>query len=335
MEDEKITDYVVARPPPTKAENTARVAAYLADLSLDTNLAPTTIAKYTHNLEAFATWLAGTPLSSQAARLFLAHLRKNAYTTSTLISYYHSIKPYLEYCGIPFKLKFRKPRRLPQYHSRDHLASILQATTTRTDNWAKHARRDALIITTLAFTGLRRAELLALRPCDIAGAAILVRHGKGDRDRAIPLPRALAAQLTAYITDAAIAPSARIFPLQPKRIYTIVKHAARRAGIPDISPHSLRHYFATRLIEEGAQIRMVQELLGHADLSTTAQYLDIVPKHLAATVMLFDNELDSLQPSDNHGAPRGETSKVRVPSSEWAFSPAPPTQQRRDHDSTQ
>lgn len=334
VEDDQISEQLAAGPLPSRVQNTARLAAYLADLSLDTNLAPTTIDKYTHNLSVFIEWLAGTPLSAQAGRLFLAHLQRNGYSTSSLISYYHAMKPYLEYCGIPFRLRFRKRRRLPQYHSRDHLASIINAITTRTDSWAKHARRDALIVTTLAFTGLRRAELLALRPCDIAGAAILVRHGKGDRDRAIPLPPALATQLSTYITDHTIPPSARIFALQPRRIYTIVKDAARRAGIPDISPHSLRHYFATRLIEEGAQIKMIQELLGHADLSTTAQYLDIVPKHLAATVRLFDDELQGLNQPPTMGPPGERHRRSECPA---VSGPSPRPRQhrtRRDHDHT-
>jgi len=82
--------------------------------------------------------------------------------------------------------------------------------------------------------------------------------------------------------------TARLFPIHRKRLDTLVKHYALKAGINDVTPHTLRHYFATSLLECGANLRAIQELLGHADISTTAIYLDIIPKHLQNTIALLD-----------------------------------------------
>ena len=265
---------------------------YLTELSLSNqDLSPSTLAKYKHCLEYFLSWLQGQPLSAQAAKMFLAELREQGYKPRSVQLYYHAIKPFLEFQGIPFKLKFKKPRELPQYHSTQDLNSILDIASSRTDNWAKLKQRDMLILLMLALTGVRASELLNLRPCDITGEFIFVRKGKGSKDRTIPLAKTLAGPLKDYIKTAGITPTARLFSVQRKRLYVIVKQYAMAAGINDVSPHTLRHYFATSLVERGAQLKAVQELLGHADISTTAIYLDLIPSHLKSSIALLDESV--------------------------------------------
>ena len=74
------------------------------------------------------------------------------------------------------------------------------------------------------------------------------------------------------------------------RLDRMVRESAVKAGLADITPHQLRHCFATWLVERGAEVRKVQELLGHADISTTAMYLDVIPRHLKATIELLEDE---------------------------------------------
>ena len=274
----------------TQVKNIALLKDYLADLSFQV-LSQTTLAKYCQCIESFQTWLGSQPVSAQAAKRFLADLQERGYKPRSVHLYYHAIKPFLEFQGILFKLKFKKPRELPQYHSAQDISSILSLASGRTDNWAKLKQRDTLILLMLALTGVRASELLALRPCDISAEFIFVRKGKGSKDRTIPLAKTLAGPLKDYIKTAGITPTARLFPIQRKRLYVIVKQYAMAAGINDVSPHTLRHYFATSLVEHGAQLRAVQELLGHADISTTAIYLDLIPSHLKSSIALLDGSL--------------------------------------------
>jgi integrase/recombinase XerD len=274
----------------TQVKNIALLKDYLADLSFQV-LSQTTLAKYCQCIESFQTWLGSQPVSAQAAKRFLADLQERGYKPRSVHLYYHAIKPFLEFQGILFKLKFKKPRELPQYHSAQDINSILDIASSRTDNWAKLKQRDTLILLMLALTGVRASELLALRPCDISAEFIFVRKGKGSKDRTIPRAKTLAGPLKDYIKTAGITPTARLFPIQRKRLYVIVKQYAMAAGINDVSPHTLRHYFATSLVEHGAQLRAVQELLGHADISTTAIYLDLIPSHLKSSIALLDGSL--------------------------------------------
>ena len=87
-----------------------------------------------------------------------------------------------------------------------------------------------------------------------------------------------------------------MFPLSPRSLYGVVHNLARKAGLEGFHPHSLRHAFATRLMERGANIRNVQKLLGHESIETTAQYLDVTARHLEETVALLDGTAPTLLP---------------------------------------
>jgi len=168
---------------------------------------------------------------------------------------------------------------------------MLDVIAARSDRWAKVKQRDTLIILMFAYTGMREAELFNLRPCDIVNNFIYVRHGKGDKDRAIPLSQHLIKPLAQYIKTENRCFADRLFPVKRRELYNIVKKYALAAGIQDLSPHTLRHFFATTLVEKGAWLRVVQELLGHASIATTAIYLDVVPKHLQGAISLLDESV--------------------------------------------
>lgn len=249
------------------------------------------IAKYRQQLTFFCEWLAGREPSAKLGRLFLAELRRNGYSRASIHSYYAAIRPFLRWLKIDFTLKLKKVKRLPQYHTRDEFERILDTIAKRKDNWAaKNKQRDLLIFKVLAHTGLRKSELLALRCQDIKGGYLFVLRGKGEKQRAIPLTNKLRAKINEYIQQKELAPADRLFPLEKTRLGVIVRGWGLKAGIKGISPQQLRHYFATRLIELGAELRKVQELLGHADISTTAIYLDVVPHHLKETVELLEED---------------------------------------------
>jgi site-specific recombinase XerD len=256
----------------------------LYDLSL------ATISLYKQRLSRFLDFLGDSNPSAELARLFLADLRVRRYARSTIRGYYCAIKLYLAWLDITLEVKFKREKRLPRYHSHKDIARLLAAVARRTDTWSKLKGRDQLIIKLLAGTGLRRAELISLRRRDIRDGYLTVYHGKGEKDRAIPLTGELSLELSNYIDLNRLTPSDRLFPVTPQRVWQVITGYARRVGIDDLSPHGLRHYFATRLVEKGAAISALQQLLGHADISTTAVYLDVIPAHLKATIELLEED---------------------------------------------
>jgi site-specific recombinase XerD len=280
----------------TEIQSIAQFTSYFDELSLK-DITPHYRLQSVQRLNAFRAFLADQPASAYAGKKFLAHLRDQDYLPTTVEAYYHAIKPFLEFIRdpssreAPFKVKLKRQRRLPRYHSASQLYSILDVITSRSDKWAKVKQRDTLIFLMLAFTGMRKSELLNLRPCDIVNGFIYIRKGKGDKDRVIPLAQHLVKPLRDYITEQNISSTDKLLSIKEKMLYYIVKKYALAAGIDDLSPHGLRHFFATTLVEQGAQLRAVQELLGHASIQTTAVYLDVVPRHLQSSIALLDASL--------------------------------------------
>lgn len=162
--------------------------------------------------------------------------------------------------------------------------------------------RDRALLETLYGTGLRRAELLALDLCDVRHDAreVVVRHGKGDRGRVVPVGRATWHALTDYLErgrpslvgrraelEPAVFVSQRGQRLCAQRLKEIMDELAPRAGISRrLTPHSMRRTYATHLLEHGADLRQIQLLLGHASLDTTALYLRLSTAKLRRDLLL-------------------------------------------------
>lgn len=205
---------------------------------------------------------------------YLIHERRLSYSSfniavSALRFFYSHTMP------VPWRVEripyHKKPRRLPVILSRDEVLRLFAAVGN-----LKHRA----ILVTLYAGGLRLGEAVHLRVDDIdSGRMVLrIRSGKGAKDRYVPLSETLLALLRAYWR--AHRPEGWLFPggkagcpLHPRSVQRVFESAVRRADIgKDVSIHSLRHAFATHLLEDGAHLRAVQALLGHASLSTTAVY---------------------------------------------------------------
>jgi site-specific recombinase XerD len=161
-------------------------------------------------------------------------------------------------------------------------------------------QRDRLILMILRYTGLRNAELRHLRidDLDLTRRTLFVDQGKGSKDRVLPLPTRLVGPLRDWIGDrntGLVFPSPRGGgPLSARCLQMLIKRLAVKAGLPGamearrFKPHALRHAFASSLLDNGASIREVQELLGHSRLETTALYTHVRPERLAAVVDRLD-----------------------------------------------
>ena len=150
-------------------------------------------------------------------------------------------------------------------------------------------------------SGLRRAELANLLVRDIHENSLIVRGGKGKKDRMIPLTQDVAERLHQFIK--AKGPDERVFELSPESLGMKIKQFAVKARLNNLHTHTLRHKFATDLLEEGVNLKVVQELLGHENLATTEVYLSITDKSLREAVNTLENSKSKLE------NPRGEERK--------------------------
>jgi integrase/recombinase XerD len=187
------------------------------------------------------------------------------------------------------------PKRLPVVLSLDEIARLIEGAANL---------RHRTILMTLYATGMRRAEICRLQLADIDSARMMihVREGKGRKDRDIPLSETLLEQLRTWWRSLGDKSSPWLFPshqhklrgqpMSDKTVWHACLYAARRAGITKpIHPHTLRHSFATHLVEAGTDLYTVMRLLGHADLSDTEVYIHLSQRHLQAPT----NPLDALQ----------------------------------------
>ena len=181
------------------------------------------------------------------------------------------------------------PRRLPKAISVDQVAAVLDAAGGgESDADATAAQlRDRALLEFVYATGARISEAVGLDVDDLtldAGEESVKLRGKGDKERVVPLGRVAAREVGAYLVRGrgAFAPKGRGTPavflntrgarLSRQSAWAILKAAADRAGVENVSPHTLRHSFATHLLSGGADVRVVQELLGHASVTTTQVY---------------------------------------------------------------
>jgi len=201
----------------------------------------------------------------------------------------------------------KRPIRLPTVLSREEVERLIQCA-------GSPLHRIWLLI--LYATGMRREELVQLQIGDIDSDRMLirVRQGKGKKDRDVMLSPRLLQELRDYWRSANPKPKTHLFPgksrhpngdgpIRAKSVFDAVQQAAKRAGLDKrVHPHTLRHCFATHLLESGADLHTIQLLLGHADLKTTSRYLHLSERHLKATA----SPLDSLMlaprrdPKDSH-----------------------------------
>ena len=186
----------------------------------------------------------------------------------------------------------KKRKRLPIILSREEVDRLIKSALTPFHR---------TILMTLYATGSRRAELANLRVADIDSQRMLIhiRGGKGRKDREVMLSPNLLEELRQHYRRLRRKPSEWLFPggrwhtvdypIDDKVVWHACREAARRAGLDKpMHPHTLRHCFATHLLEDGADLRTIQLLLGHNDLKETSVYLHVSRRHLQATASPLD-----------------------------------------------
>jgi integrase/recombinase XerD len=188
---------------------------------------------------------------------------------------------------VPFIAYGKRQRSIPAVLSVEEVRAVFAAT---------RPGRDRVLLQTAYACGLRINELVHLQVSDIDSArmVVVVRQGKGRKDRQVPLSPRLLEELRQEWRTHRSRPwlfpgQTPDRPLHPSNVQRMFQQSLRRAGIAKrATPHTLRHSFATHLLEAGVDVVTVQRLLGHGSLSTTAHYLHVSRRHLARTPSLLD-----------------------------------------------
>ena len=281
--------------------------AAVRDAARNTRLA------YGRDLKDFADWLSRRGLHFSTAgqgdvEAYLVHCDAQGLAVATRARRLSAIRQLFQFAhdegwrGSDPAIRLRGPgraRRLPQTLGEDEVAALIDAARTRGRTAADRVR-DTCLLELLYATGMRVSELVSLPVAAVRGApAMVLVRGKGGRERLVPLSRPARGALEGWlaIRDAAEDarhPSPFLFPsrsaeghLTRLRFYGLVKELALAANLDParVTPHVLRHAFATHLLARGADLRAIQTLLGHADLATTEIYTHVLEDRLKDLVL--------------------------------------------------
>jgi site-specific recombinase XerD len=300
-----------------QADPDGRCRAFLRDLEVR-GASPATRRSYSSDLQQLLEWLAErdftvADLDRKRVRAFSADLGRRGYAPATLARKLSTLRGFTRHLTEAGVLAADPARSLPGPRRRRRLPRVLSVTdvdtlVAATEGTDPLALRDRLVLELLYGCGLRSMELVALRLGDVQAAqAQLIVRGKGGKMRIVPMGDEAAAALRRYVErgrgelerDGGLSgPAAepvttrREAPLLLSRsgrtlltsdIRRLVVKYSRLAGIDPASPHMLRHAYATHMLERGADLRAIQELLGHASVSTTQIYTHVSGAHLRRT----------------------------------------------------
>ncbi|MCL6625528.1 site-specific tyrosine recombinase XerD [Alicyclobacillus shizuokensis] len=276
---------------------------WIADFSdylvVERGLAKNTLESYRRDLSTFLAYLENQchvpveGVTQQHILAYLASLRQQGRANSTISRNLASIRSFFHYLVATDVLSVdptahvdtpKIEKRLPKVLSVDEVERLLAAPNLQT----VAGLRDRAMLELLYATGIRVSELVSLNVEDLNLAAGFVRcTGKGDKERVIPVGDIAVQVLSAYLQQSRpeflrLTDDSALFlnhlgeRMSRQGFWKLLKKYAKLAGIvKDITPHTLRHSFATHLLERGADLRAVQEMLGHADISTTQIYTHI------------------------------------------------------------
>jgi integrase/recombinase XerD len=298
---------VVADPPRTESRFESLVLDFLAYLELERGLSRNTLDAYRSDLHQYGEYLGAHGLDALTAgpgdiSEFLAELATGgegrAYSSATvhrkaacLRSFYKHLRRD-ELIGDDPTAALSAPRRakkLPQVLNYAEVQKLLAAPSGSEPT----ALRDRALLEVMYACGLRASETIGLEVGDVdLHEGFLRARGKGSKERLVPLGRKAIAAISAYLRggrpkligerhEARLFVNFRGGPLTRQGLYKIVQRNARTAGLAgQLSPHTLRHSFATHLLAGGCDLRAVQEMLGHADISTTQMYTHLSGERL-------------------------------------------------------
>lgn len=289
---------------PLKTPAERAVQRFLAELERR-HVSRNTITAYRKDLTAFAAFVEAQPLRELdhlRIRAYLSVLYERGLKKSSVARSLAAVRSFFKFAARERMVEQnpaalvatpRLPKQLPRVPTIEEMAAVFDV---KPDEISTFPRRDEVIFELLYGSGLRNSELVGieLNHVDWAHQRLLVR-GKGSKERYVPFSDSAAAAIQKYLPErsaamarsylrsrhSALLVNARGGRLTTRSVGRIVKRIAVARGLsPDVHPHTLRHAFGTHMLEEGADLRAIQEMLGHERLSTTQRYTQLSVKHI-------------------------------------------------------
>lgn len=285
-------------------EIAAAISSFLTHAKVEKGLSPNTVSAYRRDLMKFCEFARKRKLTLEAVSRddlvdFLAGLYRQHLESKSVARHLVSLRNFFRFAQIQelisadptINLESPKIRRsLPGYLRLEEVEKLLAQPDAKTP----FGVRDRAMLEVLYSAGLRVSELVGLRVSDLDTTAGCVRCiGKGDKERIVPIGKKALGMVERYLRDArpkmlgkspatpTLFVNRRGQPLSRVGVWKILSAYGRRAGLRvALTPHMLRHSFATHLLERGADLRSVQLMLGHADISTTQIYTHVVEERL-------------------------------------------------------
>jgi integrase/recombinase XerD len=278
---------------------------HLTYLQVEKGLARHTLQSYSRDLAHLDRWAGkiGKPvaeLTRADLRKWIANLSREGLSPSSVARAVSAARGFYKFLMLDGHIKHhpaedldtpQKFSYLPKFLTEEEIDRLFATPNISTDEGI----RDRAMLELMYAAGLRVSELVTLKQTEVdVHAGVVNCHGKGSKERRVPVGKSAIHWLQRYESVKAASgksPYPNLFlhhgkPLTRQLAWTIIKTHAERIGLEHVSPHTLRHSFATHLLQHGADSRSVQALLGHSDISTTQIYTHITDRHLRAA---YDN----------------------------------------------
>jgi len=275
------------------------VREFITFIQVEKGLARLTLESYTRDLARLNAWATknGKPISDlnrADLRKWIASLSRDGLAPTSVARAVSAARGFYKFLMIDGHITHHPaedldtPQRfnyLPKFLTEDEINSLLSAPDVSTEEGI----RDRAILEIMYATGLRVSELVGLKQVDVdVLSGLIICHGKGSKERRVPIGKSAIHWLEQYAAMKAgygRQSSPFVFlnrgkPFTRQFAWSMIKSRAEQVGIKNVSPHTLRHSFATHLLQHGADSRSVQALLGHSDISTTQIYTHITDGHL-------------------------------------------------------
>lgn len=281
-----------------------RIADFLDHLRCEKGLSSHTIEAYGHDVQMFADVLGHADWSaveSNSILHFLSQLKQKGFASSSTCRALVAVKVFFRFLKkegcveVDLGRYFDTPKiwqLIPEVMTVEEVDALL--SQPKEDDFI--GSRDKAILELLYATGMRVSELCKLRICDLNDTFVKV-HGKGKKERLVPVGKSAIEAVDSFLLrfrgevkedNAPLFVTAKGKPIDRVTVWSRVKAYASSAGIrKSISPHTLRHSFATHLLENGADLRLIQDMLGHEDIGTTDRYTHVTGSRLKTAFHSF------------------------------------------------